>query len=363
MKEMNDQSKNQLKSFITTIEKLNEKLVNLPKSKTLNRTLTAIKKLVTKLNFEKTIEIIKSINVSEINPKQEIENIKKIKSLTEEIKEIMDSSPLINIFGQILFQNLNRKLSEKKNRILQEDTVGEMTCKMDDVPINDSIILEPQVINSYILNNEVYDISTDSQLKIDFNNDDLTRCSQHKISEVYNNVIFKSYSDIEVDHQKKRIRYKLYTRFLKDYVPPEFFYLNIKSKLNHNNGFENEQLDADSYCVVEDSGDINNVIFDCFSYFDSVEDGKYEFADMTSNYIDIPKNSTNSTTKNNYGIPYIIKKKNSLSGGAIAGIILGSIATLALIVGVLICLKSSAKATVYPTQSINMSANNKMIPT
>ena len=359
---INEQSKNQINVFFTRIEKLNEKLVSLPKSKTLNRTLTAIKKLITKLNFSKTIEILKSLNASEINPKQEIENIKRIKNLTDEIKEIMDSSPLINIFGQILFQNLNKKTSEKRNRILQSvDTFGEMTCKMDDVPTSDSLTFEPEIINSYVLNNEVYDISTDSQLKIDFPNDELARCSSNKIPETYNNIICKSYSDVEVDHQKNRIKYKLNARILPGYTPPEFFYLNIKSKINHNNGAGNKQLDTDSYCVVEDSRDINNVIFNCYSYLDPVEDGTYEFTEMTSNYIQISNNST-QTPSRNYGNSYFRTSKSSLSAGAIVGIVLGCVAALAIIIGVIFCLRNSAKATVYPTQSINMSANNAIIP-
>jgi len=284
----------------------------------------------------------------------------------------MDSSPLINVFGQILFQNINRKLSEK-NRILQTETIGEITCKMDDVPTNDLITLEPEVLNSYILNNEVYDISTDTQLKIDFNNDNFERCSQNKINEVYNNVIFKNYSDIEVDHQKKRITYKLIAGFSTNYVPPEFFYLNIKIKIKANtlenkqtkikpNGIDNEQLDADSYCILEDSTDYNNVKFKCFSYLDSEVDNVNSIEDMTSNYIRIPKNSTDSDNKN-IGYSYFRKKKKSLSAGAIVGIVLGSIAALALIIGIILFMKNSAKATVYPTQSINMSANSAMVPT
>ena len=352
LKVINDQSKKQIDTFISRIEKLNEKLKALPKSKALNRTLTAIKKLTTRLNFQKTIELLKSINISEINPKQEIDNIKRIKSLTDEIKEIMDSSPLINVFGQILFQNLNRKLSEKKKRTLQADVVREMICKMDNVPSSDSITLEPQLLNQYELNNEVYDISTDSQLKLDFNNDDLARCSQNKIPEVYNNVVYNGYSDIEVDPQKKRVKYKLKAKYLRDYQPPEFFYLNIQSKLTYNN----EQIDTDSYCVVEDDSDRDNVIFNCYTYLDSVDGEKYELAEINSNYIEIPKNSTDNTPRN-YGNSYFRTSKNSLSAGAIVGIILGCVAALAIIAGVALCLKSSAKATVYPTQSINTSAN------
>ena len=358
----NEQSKNRLDVFLTRIQKLNEKLLSLHKSKTLNRTLTAIKNLITRLNFSNTIEILKLLNHSEINPKQEIENIKRIKNLTDEIKEIMDSSPLINIFGQILFQNLNKKTSEKKNRILQAvDTVGEMACKIDDVPTSGSLNFEPKIINSYVLNNEVYDISTDSQLKIDFPNDDLARCTSNKIHETYNNIIYKSYSDVEVDHQKNRIKYKLNARILPGYTPPEFFYLNIKSKINHNNGAGNEQLDTDSYCVAEDRRDINNVIFNCYSYFDSVEDGTYEFVEMTSNYIQILNNSSQFPSKNS-GYAYFRTSKSSLSAGAIVGIILGCVAALALIIGVVFCLRNSAKATVYPTQSINNSTNNAIVP-
>ena len=151
IKVINDQSKKQLETFYARIKKLQGKLGSLPKSKTLNRTLTAIKNLITKLDFSKTIKLLQSVNISEINPKQEIENIKKIQNLTKQIKDIMDSSPLVNIFGQILFQNLNRKLSEKK-RILQ-DKVGDLICKMDDVPTSDTITSDPELINSFIINN------------------------------------------------------------------------------------------------------------------------------------------------------------------------------------------------------------------
>ena len=276
----------------------------------------------------------------------------------------MGTSTLMNIFGQILFQNLNRKLSEKKKRILQADVVHEMICKMDDVPSNDSITLVPEVINPYILNNEVYDVSTDSQLKLNFDNDDLAKCSQNKISDVYNNVIYKSYSDVEVDSEKKRIKYKLNAKYTGDYVPPEFFYLNIKTKINHTNGSGNEELDTDSYCVVEDSSDVNNVIFNCYSYFDSIDGGEYELADMFSNYINIPKNDNNSTDINrNYRYSYFkTSGKKSLSTGAIVGIILACVAAVAIIGGVVFCLKNSAKATVYPTQTLNMSTNKAIIP-
>ena len=376
LKGINDQSKNQFETFISRIKKLNEKLAGLPRSKVLNRTLVALKKLITRLDFTNTIELLKSLNVSEINPKQEIENIKKIKSLTDEIKEIMDSSPLINIFGQILFQNLNRKLSEKKKRTLQTSNSIDLICKMDDVPNTDTITAEPQGFNSFILNNEVYDLSSSTELKMEFKNDDLSKCAQNKISEVYNNVIYKSHSNIEVDQIKKRIKYKLYARFIRGFIPPQFFYIRIllKLKINHKIPDHNkvkferilqngEEVDADSYCVVEDSSDINNVVFNCHSYFDSVADGTYEFVEMNSNYVQIPKNSTTEETTKINGYSYFRTSKSGLSAGAIVGIVLGCVAFLALIAGLIVFLRSRAKATVYPTQSINMSANNAMVPT
>ena len=376
IKVINDQSKKQLETFYARIKKLQGKLGSLPKSKTLNRTLTAIKNLITKLDFSKTIKLLQSVNISEINPKQEIENIKKIQNLTKQIKDIMDSSPLVNIFGQILFQNLNRKLSEKK-RILQ-DKVGDFICKMDDVPTSDTITSDPELINSFILNNEVYDLSAESQLKIEFNNDALAQCNNDKIIEAHNHITYKSFYNIEVDRQKKRIKYKLNASYLPNYTPPPFFYLYIKTKFNHNNVQsklnlynleESGQIDVDSYCIEEDRTDINNVIFNCFSYLDSVDEGNYELENMTSNYIKIENpisnNNTGSTSNstNGYGNSYFHRsKKKHLSAGAIVGIILGSIAALAIIIGIIILATRKTQPTIYPTQSINMSTSNAMVP-
>ena len=99
--------------------------------------------------------------------------------------------------------------------------------------------------------------------------------------------------------------------------------------------------------------DINNAMLDCFSHSESVDDDKYEL-----------KNSDTTDDDNkNTGYSYFRTSKKSLSAGAIVGIVLGCVAALALIIGILLCLKNIAKATVYPTQNIDMSSGNGMVPT
>ena len=90
---------------------------------------------------------------------------------------------------------------------------------------------------------------------------------------------------------------------------------------------------------------------------------------MTSNYIKIENpisnNNTGSTSNstNGYGNSYFHRsKKKHLSAGAIVGIILGSIAALAIIIGIIILATRKTQPTIYPTQSINMSTSNAMVP-
>ena len=144
---------------------------------------------------------------------------------------------------------------------------------------------------------------------------------------------------------------------------PTFFFLILKAKINKKNtqrflADETEGGDkVNIFCVQEDKGSsVEDFPFGCFGFNDNFneeyKDGQLTLSNITSDYINLPENmkiydiknspseSSDSPTNPEINKNSFRKSKNSgLSGGAIAGIVIGSVALAALIAFLIIFLR------------------------
>ena len=171
--------------------------------------------------------------------------------------------------------------------------------------------------------------------------------------------------------QKRRFHFAINIKFLKT-ISLRFFFLKLKVRLHkilRSLRFLDNELDkgeeVDTYCIPDNSSKLKDDIpLDCFGYSNIINEqnknNKLMISNISSDYINISENTyiyeeenrpkENNSTENNptentdnydANAYHFLKtsKSSGLSGGAIAGIVLGSVALAAIIATLIICLR------------------------
>lgn len=340
-------------------------------------------------DFDATIELIQTLNILRKN--ENFQNFMSLKKAfksddTKESKEF-DLQKSLTSLGEIFnkvnktivkfnkirnfYNNLRditgfgnkRYLSNDEDKIRRlEDP--KIECKIDDsIPQDKSYSINTDNPNYYILedeNNINYNIKILSNLKI--KNSKEQKCDfPPKVGELKKNIIYKSNTNFTLDQIKRRIKFHMRINIAK-ITRPTFFFLILKAKINKKNtqrflADETEGGDkVNIFCFPEDKGSsVEDFPLGCFGFNDNFneeyKDGQLTLDNITSDYINLPENmkiyeiknspseSSDSPTNPEINKNSFRKSKNSgLSGGTIAGIVIGSVALAAIIAGLSIFL-------------------------
>ena len=282
---------------------------------------------------------------------QDLLDLLKISFIVDDIKHILKNTFIARLINGIMVQNRRRRVlfgTLKKLRNLQQE--GKITCKFDQT-FTDTDILRPESINmnNYVLSNEDYDISINEDMRLIINGDE-QNCTNDDIDKIKSSFVYTYYDNFTVESSKERVNYKLHAKKVGDYtIPSSFFYLLLKLKLSEitSDTTVDGSQEVDSYCVLNDTSNSNDIIFNCYAYTGSLYnlenvDG---ISEVNSSYITVSSNSTDIETdsNNNNGINSF-KKSNSkkLKAGAIVAIVLACVVALAAIIGIIMWARSRA---------------------
>ena len=399
MKKVNDRieefiNKEELKSMIGNIENpevkdLINKLIENVKSFNNNSPLKGITdSLLNNLEILGRLRVFKAlreIKAADIDYRKEVENIKRLKELSEEMQQIYDSSPLMNLIGRLITKTRVLEMKEKKiikkvknlkkvvkklKKLRKLESEAEITCKIDDYFSADTkLTAEVQELKPYLLNIDNYDLSLSEPLDFIIQKDDTTNCNSNKIADLKSHLVYKYYDNFKLDESKNRLTFDLYAREIGDYSYPDFFYAIVKTKLA--NGKE-----INSYCLLADRSNKENVKFKCYGYPDNLDNINPNIdrpiTELESNYLYISDSDdsgnnpggndtidpSNNGSGNNF---YRNKSSGGLSAGGIVAIILASLVVLIAIIAVLVLCNKRGNPEVLAA-NLSDSHNNLQIP-
>ena len=312
-----------------------------------------------KFDLSNLMNIIKD---KSFGPKDLI-NIMKIQVLIYEIKDILTSSNLMKIIPTIFNKKSTlRSLSpssKKKKRGL--DTNQQLVCKMDQTFSEDDE-LEPETsdLKLYFLSDEEHELSISQSLKITVKKEEYNCSNDEYLAKLRSVYKMKNISDFEVEQEKLRVRFTIHVQKMAQFTPPSsFFYIIVKvgfKSIVHNlRRLADENENIESYCLLDDESNDEDNIFSCFAYSDNITELEdlEGIQNITSDYIDI-NSAEPDDNEYNFGInSFKIKKRNSLSGGAIAGMVLASIAVVAIIAAAFVYSKRKFVKTPNQESSLN----------
>ena len=383
--------KDLINKLIENVKSVNEKIKN---NNPLKDISDSVLKSLEAIDALGVIKAIREIKAEEIDVQKEIENAKRLKELAEEMQDIYDTSPLMRIIGKLIVKTRVLEMKDKKRKVKKVlsninfrknvfkkfknlrklETEAEITCKIDqNFPEETKLTPEKIELKPYLLNVDNYDVVLVQDVNFDVK---LQNCNTNKIAELKSHLYYKFYNNYKFDNTKKRITYNLFARQIGDFDYPDFFYIIVKTKIKtYSNPNETE---ADSYCLLNDITDKDNIKYDCYLYpelenYDGLVnnlDDTNPILNMESNYINIT-NSTNKPgddesepVKNSTNLVgnYFKKRNDSgLKAGAIVGIVLACLAVLIAVIVVLVFVnKKGAPAAL--ARSINDSRNNLQVP-
>ena len=251
---------------------------------------------------------------------------------------------------------------------------SKLECRLDDsIPEGQVLSLSPENLNNYIIKTDKninYNIKISSNINIKNNNKE--KCdTPSMVKEIKNNIKLNNNTNFTLDYTKRRFHFVINIKLLKT-ISLRFFYLKLKVRLIKrliSLRFLDNELDkgeeVDTYCIPDNSSKLKDDIpLDCFGYSNIINEqnknSKLMISNINSDYINISENTyiyeeanhpiENNSTENNptentdnpgINVYHFLKKSKSsgLSGGAIAGIIIGSVASVAIIVTLIICLR------------------------
>ena len=361
-----EEVKENAKNLTQKMKELEELLKKLSQNESLK---SLIKKILENSEDMNILDLISEVRKNNKDFEQDIIDILKIKFLVDDIKEILNNSFLAKLINGIISQNRRRRVlfaTLKKLRNLQQE--GKITCKFDQT-FTDADVLRPEQINmnNYVLSNEDYNISINDDMRLIINGDE-QNCTDNEIDKVKSSFVYTYYDNFTVESSKERVNYKLHAKKVGDYtIPSSFFYLLLKLKLSEitSDTTVDGSQEVDSYCVINDTSNSNDIIFNCYAYTGSVYniDNVDGISEVNSSYITVSTNSTDIETDsyNNNGINSF-KRSNSkkLKAGAIVAIVLACVVVLAAIIGIIMCAKS--RASVKAPFEVSDSHNNLSLP-
>jgi hypothetical protein len=350
------------KQLVEIIKELNECLMKIKNNPQLRELIFEVllgSEKITLSNLKKQIRK-KNLHIGE-----DINNLIKIEFLIDDIKEIISSSSVIKDIAKVFRE---KRASKRNKRKL--DSMGQLLCKMDQLFTEDEE-LKPATsnLNLYFLSEEQYQLSISQSLQITVKKEEYN-CNTDHIAKLRSIYIFNGYSNIRVEKSKLRIKFIIHVRKVAPFTRPSFFYIYLKFRykfaVNNLRRLADENENIDSYCLLKDETNEEDNIFDCFAYPDNINEleNLEGIQNITSDYIYVQDgageyNNGNSTEPDNDN--YIVginnfktKKGESLSGGAIAAIVIACIAVLAIVIGLLIYFRSK----VVPPKAISSSYNS-----
>ena len=380
--------------YIDKIKKLSEILKSIYLSKVFNKASQNIKNSIKDIDFDDIITIFKE--VKNVNVSQEIKNAKRIKELTEEINSIYESDPLVNIFMKT-FNDKKRLLSKvenkkgikkikKKLRKLQDKT-GELTCKIDkkyDSATSINIEKGTSMQSNILKQTTQFSLSFSSEIKLSIEGD-ILNCQAPFVEKVKENVNYKQHFNFRKEPSNGRLRFRMFFGIRRvNFVIPRFFYLVLRVRIvRYSFGtfrqLQNEE-EKDTYCVPEEDNlsesDTEESPFNCFLFDDNVSDIA-SLRDITSDYVgnltnDLSINGEGEGNETQYtdietgneggGNRYFRESSGrNLSAGAIVGIILGCIAVVAIVLGLIIYLKGKTASAAPFQGNVSESQRNFQI--
>jgi hypothetical protein len=286
----------------------------------------------------------------------------KMQVLIDEIKDILSSSKVVKDIKELFnkkkdLRSLSVSSKKKKRRL---DSTGQLTCKMDQTFLEDDELKPAENdLKLYFLCEENYELSISQSLKITVKKEEYS-CNNNdylvKMRSVYR---MKSFGNFRVEKQKLRVRFTVHVKKMAQFTKPSpFFYIIVKYRFKsvvHNlRRLADENENNEAYCLLNDESNEEDNTFECFSYPDNLNETEEPegIQNITSDYIDVPEdvpesnegNSTEPDNNNyNYGInSFKHKKGSSLSGGAIAGIVIACVAVLLIVAGMIIYARSKS---------------------
>ncbi len=357
------QEKENIKSFFTKSVELQQNLVKIWRSETFIELLKDMPLYSEGMSFT---DFIREFKKSYPKYEDDITVLLQIKFLTDDIKKILSSSTIAKEIER-LFPKKNSNLrvlsplSKKKKRGL--DSVRQITCKMDQTfTEDDTLKTKTPNLNLYFLSEEQHDVTISQTLQISVKKE-VFNCSTAHLTKLKSVYVFKSYSDLQVEKAKLRIKCKIHLRKVASFTRPSFFYILMKFRFKyakHNLRRLDDYEDVDSYCLLNDETNSEDNVFQCYAYPDKINEMEKPegIENIKSEYITVQSNSTEPDDDYfNSGINNFKTKNGSgLSGGAIAGIVIACVAVLAIIIGIVIYVRK--KTTASPTEVNSSYATN-----
>ena len=322
-------------------------------------------------NFQNLNSLFNILDPNDVNDRNILSHLSSLIGLFNKVnKTISEFTQISDIFKKIKNNGFNSKryLSKIKNIIRRMET-SKLECRLDDsIPEGQVLSLSPENFNNYIIKTDKninYNIKISSNINIKNNNKE--KCdTPSMVKEIKNNIKFNNNTNFTIDYTKRRFQFVIKIKFLKT-ISLRFFYLKLKVRLIKrliSLRFLDNELDkgeeVDTYCIPDNSSKLkDDISLNCNGYSNIINEqnknNKLMITNIKSDYINISENtyiyeeenrpiennSTENTDNHDTNVYHYLKKSKSsgLSGGAIAGIIIGSVALVAIIVTLIICLR------------------------
>ena len=342
----------------------------------IRESLKIIDKIEKNPNYKNLNSIFNILDPNDVNDRNILSHLSNLIGLFNKVnKTISEFTQISDILKKIKSNDFNSKryLSKFENIIRRMET-SKLECRLDDsIPEGQVLSLSPENLNNYIIKTDKninYNIKISSNINIKNNNKE--KCdTPSMVKEIKNNIKLNNNTNFTLDYTKRRFHFVINIKLLKT-ISLRFFYLKLKVRLIKrliSLRFLDNELDkgeeVDTYCIPDNSSKLKDDIpLDCFGYSNIINEqnknSKLMISNINSDYINISENTyiyeeanhpiENNSTENNptentdnpgINVYHFLKKSKSsgLSGGAIAGIIIGSVASVAIIVTLIICLR------------------------
>ena len=320
-----DQMKADLNDFILKAKTIKENLQKLSKSdsaKSLKDTINNLKEELQTIDFTELLNLFRAIENAQINVEQEIDNLKRLKELSDEMEQIYSSSIVLqkikgllpgilmksgNLpFGKRQLSSLKKKTKKTKQlkvkKLRRADSESTLTCKLDEeFSKGQTLTEEASNLDIYVLKGKSsYNIQIQQSLSLRVKEDSSYGCDNSYMTNIYRQryIVYKSHTEIIRETIKKRIFFKFYVSFAPTFVRPKFYYLKIKVTIRRSSSNSLRRLDneeADAFCLLEDDSDIQNAEHDCYAFPENVEtvDGIHNLKSPI--VIDMPNDSASGT--------------------------------------------------------------------
>ena len=265
--------KDLVNKLIENVKSVDEKIKNNSPIKDISDSLLKNLEVIDGLGIIKTLREIKN---ADIDAQKELENAKRLKELAEEMQDIYDSSPLMQIIGKLIIKTRVLEMKDKKQKVKKAvknlknlrkkiknirklDSEAEMTCKIDqNIPMDTKLSIKKVEFETQILNYDNYELTfyEDAAFVVKTEN-----CNSGRIAEIRSHLFYKSYNNCKIEKTKKRVTFNLFVRQKSEFTYPDFFYIIVKVKINIK-----IKVNTNAKVILEAEGEPNNIQTEVDSY-------------------------------------------------------------------------------------------------